>query len=132
VTKTLADLFKALADETRLRMLALLLRRGELCVCDFVQVLGIGQSKASRHLRYLLHSGLVSDRREAVWVYYRVRIDPQPGPASVLAAMRPVLDAVDLGEFERRLDDWRGAKQEARCCGFAGAPASREGKSRER
>ena len=62
-------LFKALADETRLRILNLLVR-GELCVCELTGVLDIGQSKASRHLAYLRNAGLVSDRREGAWMYY--------------------------------------------------------------
>ncbi len=64
-----AELFKALADETRLRILNLLVR-AELCVCDITAVLGIGQSKASRHLACLRNVGLVEDRREGVWTYY--------------------------------------------------------------
>ena len=63
------QLFKALGDETRLRILHLLCRR-ELCVCQVVDVLGIGQSKASRHLASLRHAGLVADRREGLWMYY--------------------------------------------------------------
>ncbi len=64
-----AEIFKALADETRLRILNLLVR-GELCVCDIMAVLDIGQSKASRHLAYLRAAGLVDDRRAGVWMYY--------------------------------------------------------------
>jgi ArsR family transcriptional regulator len=64
-----AELFKALADVTRLRILNLLVQ-GELCVCDIMGVLGIGQSKASRHLAYLRNVGLVDDRRNGVWMYY--------------------------------------------------------------
>jgi ArsR family transcriptional regulator len=64
-----AELFKALADETRLRILHLLVQ-GELCVCDIMTVLGIGQSKASRHLAYLRSARLVDDRRDGVWMYY--------------------------------------------------------------
>lgn len=63
------QLFRALADETRLRILNLLVR-GELCVCEFTGVLGIGQSKASRHLAYLRNAGLVIDRRDGAWMYY--------------------------------------------------------------
>jgi ArsR family transcriptional regulator, arsenate/arsenite/antimonite-responsive transcriptional repressor len=64
-----AELFKALADETRLRILNLLVQ-GELCVCDIMTVLEIGQSKASRHLACLRNAGLVSDRRSGVWMHY--------------------------------------------------------------
>ena len=63
------QLFKALADETRLRILNLLSRR-ELCVCQIIQALGIGQSKASRHLAHLRNAGLVTDRREGLWIHY--------------------------------------------------------------
>jgi ArsR family transcriptional regulator len=62
-------LLKALADETRLRILNLLCRR-ELCVCQIVEVLGMGQSKVSRHLACLRNADLVADRREALWVHY--------------------------------------------------------------
>jgi ArsR family transcriptional regulator len=68
-----AELFKALADETRLRILNLLVR-GELCVCDIMAVLDIGQSKASRHLAYLRNVGLVDDRRKGVWMYYSLAV----------------------------------------------------------
>ena len=64
-----AELFKALGDETRLRIVNLLVR-GELCVCEIMKVLDIGQSKASRHLAILRNAGLVQDRREGVWMYY--------------------------------------------------------------
>ena len=61
--------FKALGDETRLRILNLL-SRGELCVCDITAVLGVPQSKASRHLAQLRVAGLVTDRREGRWMHY--------------------------------------------------------------
>jgi ArsR family transcriptional regulator, arsenate/arsenite/antimonite-responsive transcriptional repressor len=46
----------------------------ELCVCDIMGALGITQSKASRHLRYLFNAGLVTDRREGLWMYYRISV----------------------------------------------------------
>lgn len=63
------QLFKALADETRLRILNLL-KEGELCVCDIMAILAVPQSRASRHLAYLRNAGLVSDRREGLWMHY--------------------------------------------------------------
>ena len=65
------QVFKALADATRLRILNLL-ARGELCVCDIMKILEIGQSKTSRHLAYLKNAGLVTDRREGLWIHYSV------------------------------------------------------------
>jgi ArsR family transcriptional regulator len=61
--------FKALSDETRLRILGLLLE-GELCVCDIMAVLQLPQSTVSRHLAYLKNAGWVDDRRCGVWMYY--------------------------------------------------------------
>ena len=63
------QLFKALADQTRLRILNLVARR-ELCVCHIVGALRLGQSKVSRHLAHLRNAGLVIDRREGLWMYY--------------------------------------------------------------
>jgi len=76
--KDTAEFFGVLADEARLKMLWLLFNRRELCVCDFMEVLGITQSKASRHLRILYRAGLVTDRRDGLWVYYALR-PLQPG-----------------------------------------------------
>lgn len=68
-----ADLcFKACSDRTRLRILSLLMQREELCVCELIDALALPQAKISRHLAYLRKTGLVSDRRDAQWVYYRL------------------------------------------------------------
>ncbi|MBU1299059.1 MAG: metalloregulator ArsR/SmtB family transcription factor [Bacteroidetes bacterium] len=66
----LVELFKALSDESRLRILNLLVNAGELCVCDMQKILKFSQPKVSRHLLYLKHAGLVKDRREGMWVIY--------------------------------------------------------------
>jgi ArsR family transcriptional regulator len=63
--------FKALADNTRLRILNLLLH-GELCGCDVQHVLGISQPNISRHLTYLKNAGLVLDRRVGFRIFYRL------------------------------------------------------------
>ena len=70
--KQLSNVFKALADETRLRILALLLAEQELCVCDIIAALKLPQSTVSRHLAYLRKSGLVNDRRCGLWMYYSI------------------------------------------------------------
>ena len=66
------EVFKACADETRLRLLVLLAER-ELCVCELVEVLEMPQGKISRHLAVLRRAGLVSDRRFGTWIYYSLR-----------------------------------------------------------
>ena len=63
--------FKALADQTRLRILGLL-AADEVCVCEIHESLRIPQPTASRHLAYLKRAGLVIDRREGLWVHYRL------------------------------------------------------------
>jgi ArsR family transcriptional regulator, arsenate/arsenite/antimonite-responsive transcriptional repressor len=62
---------KAVADETRLRMLNLLLER-ECCVCEVMQVLNISQTRASRNLSMLHEAGLLKQRREGLWAYYSI------------------------------------------------------------
>jgi len=62
-------MFRAFADRTRLRILHLL-APGELCVCDLVRVLGGPQPKISRHLAYLRRAGLVTARKDGLWMHY--------------------------------------------------------------
>jgi ArsR family transcriptional regulator, arsenate/arsenite/antimonite-responsive transcriptional repressor len=66
------DLFAALANDTRLRCLMLLVLHEELCVCELTHATGAAQPHVSRHLAQLREVGLVSDRREGLWVYYRI------------------------------------------------------------
>jgi ArsR family transcriptional regulator len=79
----LADVYRALADETRLRLLALL-RDGEVCVCHLQASLRLPQPTISRHLAYLRNSRLVEARRQGVWMYYRL--------AEMSPVVRPVID----------------------------------------
>ncbi len=66
------ELFKACADQTRLRILNMLACEGEVCVCHLVDVLQTNQPKVSRHLAYLKRVGLVADRKDGLWVHYRL------------------------------------------------------------
>lgn len=88
----LARLHKALSDPSRLRILNLLLALGELCVCDVESALGFTQSKASRHLNILKQAGLVADRRDAIWSYYRVAEGLKPAADAALRAVREALE----------------------------------------
>jgi ArsR family transcriptional regulator len=67
--RALSRLFRALGDETRLRIVALL-SHGELCVCHVEEALGLTQPTASRHLSVLKAAGVVEPRREGTWIYY--------------------------------------------------------------
>jgi ArsR family transcriptional regulator len=92
--KDVARFFKAFSDETRLRILHLLLK-GELCICELMEVLGLPQSNVSRHMAYLKNAGLVDDRREAVWVYYSLA-----EPKSKLHGCQLNCLAECLGDYE--------------------------------
>lgn len=67
------QVFKALGDESRIRILNLIYKNAEMCISDIEQVLDFTQTKTSRHLSYLKHSGLVAFKRIDNWVYYYLR-----------------------------------------------------------
>ena len=71
----LPKLLRALSEETRLRILHLLFRSGELCVCDIEDIIGGPQTKISRHLAYLRRAGLVRARRQGLWMLYSLPSD---------------------------------------------------------
>jgi ArsR family transcriptional regulator len=81
----MVQLFAALADPTRLRLLNLMNGR-EVCVCYFVETLKQGQPKISRHLAYLRRAGIVEARREGKWMHYRIEPPTDPRAASILDA----------------------------------------------
>jgi ArsR family transcriptional regulator len=82
---SLAPLFAALADRTRLRLLNLMNGR-EVCVCYFVEILRQSQPKVSRHLAYLRRAGVVRARREGRWMHYRIERPADQGAAAILDA----------------------------------------------
>jgi ArsR family transcriptional regulator len=71
----LAQLFKALSDDNRLRIVALL-AHGELCVCHLESALDLAQPTVSRHLSTLRAAGVVEGRREGTWMHYRLARQP--------------------------------------------------------
>ncbi len=80
------EYFGALANPTRLRILALLHASGELCVCELTHAIGVPQPTMSRHLAHLRELGLVADRRAGHWIYYRLHPQLPPWLKDVLAA----------------------------------------------
>lgn len=122
---TIAEYFKGLADQTRLRMLNLLFQ-GELCGCDIQHVLDVSQSNVSRHLNYLKRAGLVLDRRDGYRVFYRLADARDPRRTPLFEYLRAVFrrDAVfaaDLKELKSAIRD--GA------CTLSERPAARAGRS---
>lgn len=114
--RDLANTFSSLADPTRLEMIALLFMREELCVCDFVETLGISQSKASRHLRYLWNARVLEDRRSGLWVYYRISPTLDSEREKLINALRIVFAERDLKELKGKLADWLKRKNCSTAC----------------
>jgi ArsR family transcriptional regulator len=83
---------RAAAEETRLRILALL-AEGELSVSDLTDILGQSQPRISRHLKLLVEAGLVERHREGAWAFFR--LGERAGPAHILRAILPALDRAD-------------------------------------
>jgi len=81
--KKIANIFKALSDDTRLRVIKLLQER-ELCVCELIQVLDMSQLRISRHLGVLKNAGLVNDRREGKWIHYSLNKETQGKEIKIL------------------------------------------------
>lgn len=84
--RPLTRLFRALGDETRLRIVALL-SHGELCVCHVERALGIGQPNVSRHLGILRAAGVVEPRRDGTWVYYKLAAQDHAAVEQLLATL---------------------------------------------
>ena len=115
--KETAQFFKVLADEARLKMLWLLLHRRELCVCDIMAVLGITQSKASRHLAALRHAGIAVDRKEGLWSYYSLRHGMDALAKEHLKLLRRTLaKRPDSRQLLVRLNAWLKAKKRGETC----------------
>ena len=92
--------FRALSDQTRLRIIDLL-RGGEQCVCKLTDALDSGQSLLSFHLKTLKDAGLVTDRREGRWSYYALNAEAFG----------------QLEEFVGGLPSTKLSTLTARCCG---------------
>jgi ArsR family transcriptional regulator, arsenate/arsenite/antimonite-responsive transcriptional repressor len=93
--------FKALADKTRLRILALL-GANEVCVCHIHDSLGLPQPTVSRHLAYLRRAGLVDVRRDGVWMHYQVARSLDPVVQRVINAAVDAVSQVPTTHQDRK------------------------------
>jgi ArsR family transcriptional regulator, arsenate/arsenite/antimonite-responsive transcriptional repressor len=108
--KTIDQVFKALADPTRVRILGLL-AAGEVCVCHIHESLRLPQPLVSRHLAYLRRAGLVETRKEGLWVHYRVASRRDD-------VTRVLLDAVHhcIGHLAVAARDGKRLEKKTGCC----------------
>jgi len=101
VIDQLETVLKALADKTRLRILALL-GNNEVCVCHIHDTLGLPQPTVSRHLAYLRRAGLVAVRRDGVWMHYQVSTSLDPVVQRVLDAAVDAVMQVPTANQDRK------------------------------
>lgn len=112
----ISDLFKALGDETRLRIMAMLLDGNEYCVCDLMEGLAMPQSTVSRHLAYLKNNGWVDGRRQNKWMYYRLRKGNSDLRHDIIAALETALpQSKQAGEDRQRLLRYLSTKKVSAC-----------------
>ncbi|RJQ46506.1 MAG: ArsR family transcriptional regulator [Gaiellales bacterium] len=110
------SVMKAAGDPTRARILKLL-EAGELCVCDMIEVLGLGQSTVSGHLAVLREAGLVKDRKEGRWAYYSLAERVKGRYASPLLALlfNWLDDDARVRADRRRLNSLRASRDRKGC-----------------
>jgi len=120
--KELLNIFKALSDETRLRIMKLL-EHGEICVCDIVAAFDMIQPKVSFHLGVLKKAGLVKDRKQGKWMHYRIDDSDMFKRFLILSIMERIPEN-KLKEDKKRLEKFLKNKTEGtqiisiaeRCC----------------
>jgi ArsR family transcriptional regulator len=120
----LISIYQCLCDRTRLRILNLL-DGGELCVCHFQRILGEPQVKVSKHLAYLRRRGLVTSRREANWMIYRLADRPTPELKANLACLQDCVREDPRFRKDReklRALRARGEISQGDCCPAVAAP----------
>lgn len=106
--KDLLDIFKALSEETRLRILKLL-ENGELCVCDIVAALDMVQPKVSFHLAALKYAGFIKDRKQGRWTHYSLD-DSDLFRRFLLMSVFERIPKDALAEDRKRLDNFMKGK----------------------
>lgn len=97
-------IFKCLSDHTRLTCMLLLIKEAELCVCELTAALQESQPKISRHLAQLKNCGLIEDRRQGQWVFYRLSPELPAWVANTLNQLvsdQQALTAPFLGHLEK-------------------------------
>jgi ArsR family transcriptional regulator, arsenate/arsenite/antimonite-responsive transcriptional repressor len=110
--QNLLNIYKALSDETRLRILKLL-ENGELCVCDIVAALDMVQPKVSFHLGSLKDAGLIKDRKQGKWVHYRIDDSEMFRRFLLLSTLERISPEIVLDDNKRLTDFLKGKNQKS-------------------
>ena len=112
--ENIAGLYKALSDETRLRILKLL-EHGELCVCDLTAALDMTQPNVSFHLGILREAGLIKDRKAGRWSYYELDFSDIMNRVVVLTTLERLGGSV-TSDDRSRLVRFMELKQNGKAC----------------
>jgi DNA-binding transcriptional ArsR family regulator len=109
---------KALADPNRVRVL-MFLTRGELCVCQVIELLGLAPSTVSKHMSILYHAGLVEPRKEGRWMYYRL---PDRASQAVQGSLKWLQESLTHNEQiladMKKIKALRKVPKEDLCCHY--------------
>lgn len=105
----LTTIFKALSDETRLRIIKLL-EHGELCVCDITAALDMVQPKVSFHLSALKESGFIKDRKQGKWIHYSLNEKDQLRRMLIYSVCERMRDGA-ASQDRKRLGAFLGEKE---------------------
>ena len=118
-----AKIFKALGDETRLRLINLLLRTDkEVCVCEMVDALELPQYQISKHLTILKNAGILQASRKGTWVYYRLEHEASPFLRDLLKMLNRHLKQQTFGDDAAKLARRLALRQNGQCVvGFIAA-----------
>lgn len=109
------NFFDALADETRRRLLSLLLQESELCVCELIYALDMAQPKISRHLGVMREAGVLSVRKDGTWVFYRLHPQLPLWAVRILDFMQ--LAVIDLPSYQQDTQRLSGmTDRPVKCC----------------
>ena len=114
--KDTVELLKALADETRLRIMRVLANCDtNLCVCEIVDALDLPQYVVSHHLSILRHAGAVEDSRQGTWVMYAVHPLASPILSAMLPTLKENLSGKVIAEDDHRLANRLARRVEGKC-----------------
>jgi len=108
----MTDIFKALSEESRLRILSLLLEN-EMCVCEIEDSLHLTQSNASRHLTALRKCGILESYKQAQWAYYRISDDFKQEHSGLWAYLHNKLQ--EIPTFQTDYDEFINCRKKDRC-----------------
>ena len=117
--QALTRMFKALSDETRLSIVALLSWEPTLCVCDLMAVLDIPQPSVSRHMKIMADAGIAEGRREGVLVHYRLLLQNDVTAGKLLDALAADFEGDVWDDLRKRLGEYLAGKNV--CCRAGGA-----------